>query len=269
MASMNLNVSRGFKMGTRISAINVPAELRVKHSTGINWVNDALGGTGGFTASSTVMLTGGPGTGKSTLVRQIADSMTAAGHVVVYNSGEESLLQAKMACERLQLHHDFMVAEETSLPKLLKFLDGVKKANPGKVVVLLQDSLQTLDDGKYADGAQTSGTPMRCVEQLVNWAQANFAHVWFVGQCNKGGVFSGKNGIKHAIDVHAHLFYDTNKKSDTFGCLLFEVQKNRWGANGLTVHVALTNTGMQFVESFQKGQDFNFKSAGGDDSDDE
>lgn len=254
---MKLNVARGFKAGTKISTIKVPAELRVKQTSGMEWLDDALGGEGGFTRTSVMMLTGGPGTGKSTLVRQLADSMTRAGHIVVYNSGEESLFQAKMACERLQLTSDFMVAEETMVPKMIEFLNGLKKANPGKTIVWLQDSLQTLDDGKYVDSegnsrGTNSKTPDRCAEMMVDWAQESFGIVLFVGQVTKGGDHAGSQKIKHAIDVHAHMFHDEKEKSETYGCLLFEVQKNRWGCNGKTYILSLTKTGLEEQGCYRK-----------------
>jgi DNA repair protein RadA/Sms len=263
MAEMNLNVKRGFKMGTMVQSIKVPPELRVKHSVGIDWVNDVLGGEGGVTASSVVMLTGGPGCGKSTLIRQLANAMSQTDSTLLpfYNCGEESLFQARLAMERLNCANDFMVGEETDLPKLLTYLDNVRKANPKKVVTLLQDSLQTLNDMKYKDGGTTGNTPVRCTELLVDWAQrregnSNFGHIWFVGQVTKGGDFAGKNTIKHAIDVHMHLFYDEDKKSDTYGCLLGEVQKNRWGCNGKTYILGMTKTGIEERGSFTKGKDF-------------
>lgn len=259
MAEMKLNVSRGFKPGTRIQSIEVPPQLRVKHSSGIDWLNDALGGEGGFTPTTTMMLTGGPGAGKSTLLRQLANTMTKEGHLVVYNTGEESLYQAKMACERLKLDQNFMVAEETMLPKLLAFLDKLKAdpKNAGKQIVLLQDSLQTLDDGKYVDKdgnsrGTTGKTPTYCAEMMVDWMQKNFGICVFIGQCTKGGEFAGQNTIKHAIDTHAHMFYDEKEKSDTYGCLLFEVQKNRWGCNGKTFILGLTKTGIEERGSFRK-----------------
>ena len=252
MAEMKLNVARGFRPGTRIHSIEVPPQLRVKKSSGITWLDDALGGEGGFTPTTTMMLTGGPGAGKSTLLRQLSDTMTAAGHIVVYNTGEESLYQAKMACERLQLKQNFMVAEETMLPKLLSFLDKLKTdpKNKDKQIVLLQDSLQTLDDGKYVDAAgnsrgTTGKTPTYCSQMLVDWMQANFGICVFIGQCTKGGEFAGQNTIKHAIDTHAHMYYDEKEKSETYGCLLFEVQKNRWGCNGKTYILGLTKTGIE------------------------
>lgn len=237
MSKMNVKVARGFKIGTKINSIEVPPALRVKHTSGIEWLDDALGGEGGFTPTTTMMLTGGPGAGKSTLLRMLADTLTKAGHLPLYNTGEESLFQAKMACERLGLKQNFEVGEETMLPRLLTYLDNFKKANPKKQVFYLQDSLQTLDDGKYVDSAgnsrgTTGKTPTYCAEMIVNWTQENFGVSIFIGQCTKGGEFAGQNTIKHAIDTHAHMFVDEKEKSDTFGCLLFEVQKNRWGCVG-------------------------------------
>jgi DNA repair protein RadA/Sms len=259
MSGMQLNVSRGFATGTMINTINVPEALRVKHSSGIGWLDDALGGEGGFTPTTTMMLTGGPGAGKSTLLRQMADTMTEKGHLVLYNTGEESLFQAKMSCERLALKNDFPVGEETMLPRLLEFMDKVK-ADPklrGRQLVLLQDSLQTLDDGKYVDSVgrsrgTTSKTPTYCAEMLVDWMQKNFGICVFIGQCTKGGEFAGQNTIKHAIDTHAHMYYDEKEKSDTYGNLLFEVQKNRWGCNGKTFILGLTKTGIEERGSFKK-----------------
>lgn len=259
MADMRLKVARGFKVGTRINTIEVPPQLRVKKTSGIAWLDDALGGEGGFTPTATWMLTGGSGVGKSTLLRQLADSMTNAGHIVLYNTGEESLFQAKMACERLQLKSNFMVGEEVMLPKVLTFLDNLKAdpKNKGKQIVYLQDSLQTMDDGKYVDAkgnsrGTTGKTPTYVVQGIVNWAQANFGICVFIGQCTKGDQFKGDNTIKHAVDGHAHMFYDEKEKSDTYGCLLFEVQKNRWGCNGKTFILGLTNTGIEERSHFRK-----------------
>ena len=261
-AAMNLKVARGFKLGTRRTQIKVPPELRIKHDTGLPWINDVMGGQGGITASSVVMLTGGPGCGKSTLIRQLTNAMAReeSSLLPIYNCCEESLYQAELANERLLLKNDFLVGEEADLPKLLNFADNVRKENPKKVVTIMADSLQTLNDMKYKDGGTTGNTAVRCTEMLVDWAQqkqgSQFAHVWFVGQVTKGGEFAGKNTIKHAIDAHMHLFYDEDKKSATYGMLLGEVQKNRWGCNGKTYILGMTGTGIEERGSFTKAKDF-------------
>jgi len=254
---MKLNVARGFKPGTMISTVEVPPELRIKRTSGIDWIDDAMGGCGGFTPTSTLMLTGGPGAGKSTLLRQLADSLTKAGHIVFYNCGEESIYQCKMSIERLRLKNDFMVGEERMLPKVYNFLDNVKAQNPGKQIFFLQDSLQTLDDGKYVDShgesrGTTGKTPGYCAEMMVDWSQQNYAVTIFICQVTKNGDFAGANKIRHAIDIHANMFVDEKEKSDTYGCLLFEVTKNRWGKCGTTYILGLTETGLEERGSFKK-----------------
>lgn len=257
---MKLDVARGFEIGTRIRSIEVPEALRHKVKTGINFVDEALGGEG-CTPTMTVMLTGEPGAGKSTLLRQMAHSIHMSGNIALYNTGEESLFQAKMACERLFGNKlgDFQVGEEIMLPKILAHLDKLKAdpKNKGKQIFYLQDSMQTLDDGKYADKdgnsrGTTSKTPEHCTEAIVDWMQKNFGVCFFINQVGKNGQFLGNNKVKHAIDAHMHLFYDQKEKSDTFGCLILEVDKNRWGCNGKNMVLGMTNTGLEERGHFMK-----------------
>jgi len=250
MASMNLAVkTKGIKQGTNILEVNIPAKLRERHKIGISWVEDALGGEG-CVPSSVTMITGGPGAGKSTLIRQMADAITGAGHICIMNSGEESPYQIAMSCERLKLKNGFLIGQETMIQNLLTWADNVMKANPKKQVFLLQDSLQTLDDGHYKDGAITSGTTKNVTELFTGWAKRTYGIGMFVCQVNKDGSFSGKNTIKHAVDGHAELAFDEEKKSETFGERLFHVSKNRWGCNGRTYIVGMGDKGLYEKGSF-------------------
>ena len=260
MADMKLKTQRGFKLGTRVRSIEVPEELRHKVKTGVNFVDEALGGEG-CTPTMTIMLTGMPGAGKSTLLRQLAHSIHEAGHLALYNTGEESLFQAKMACERLfgAKLGDFQVGEEVMLPRVLEHLDklAAEAKAKGKRVFYLQDSMQTLDDGKYADTkgnsrGTTSKTPQHCTEAIVDWMQENFGVCFFINQVGKSGEFLGSQTMKHAIDAHMHLYYDEKEKSDTYGCLLLEVTKNRWGCNGKTMVLSMTGTGIEERGHFMK-----------------
>ena len=127
---MHLNVgNKALKRGTNILDVNVPPELRVKHSSGIDWINDALGGEG-FTPSTAMMVTGEPGAGKTTLMLQIADALTSAGHVALLNSGEESHYQVKMVAERLKLKHGFIIGQDDKLQDLLEHADQIRAENP-------------------------------------------------------------------------------------------------------------------------------------------
>ena len=249
--AMNLNVGiRGLKQGSNILDIEVPDALRHKKKTGISWFDDALGGEG-FTPSSCMMLTGGPGCGKTTMILQLADSITKMGHVALMNTGEESLYQVRLVTERLKLKHGFVPGQDTMVSDVLGHADMLRKQNPKKQVFILQDSLQTMDDGYYKNGT-TGATPQRCCELLTNWAKETYGIVIFIGQVTKGGDFAGKNGIKHAIDIHGHLFFDDDKRSETYGERLYEVQKNRFGCNGKTYVIGMDKDGLHEKGSFSK-----------------
>ena len=247
MSKMNLNVGiKNLKRGTNINEIEVPQALRDRKKVGIEWFDDALGGEG-LVPSTVMMLTGTPGAGKTTMLLQLADSITRSGHVCLYNTGEESLYQVKMVAERLGLRHGFVAGQDTLVEDLLTHADAIRKAHKGKQVFILQDSLQTLDDGKWKDGTN-SMTALRCVEQLTDWAKSSYGIVGFIGQVNKDGDFAGKNGILHAVDVRGQIYIDQQKKSETYGERIFEVTKNRFGCSGKSYILGMGRSGL-----FEKG----------------
>jgi len=244
MSNMNLNVGiKGLKRGTSISQIEVPQALRDRKKVGLEWFDDALGGDG-FVPSSVMMLTGTPGAGKTTLLLQLADAITKAGHIALYNTGEESLYQVKMVAERLGLRNGFVVGQDIMVPDLLEHADFLRASNPGKQVFVLQDSLQTLDDGKYSSGYSNGNTPVRATEMLTDWAKSNYGVVIFIGQVTKNGDFAGKQTILHAVDVRGQLFIDEEKKSDTYGERIFEVTKNRFGCSGRAYILGINREGL-------------------------
>jgi DNA repair protein RadA/Sms len=247
MSKMNLNVGvKGLKKGTNILDIEVPPALRHRKKVGIEWFDDAIGGEG-MVPSSVMMLTGTPGAGKTTMLLQLANSITGAGHVCLYNTGEESLYQVKMVAERLNLRNGFVVGQDMAVEDLLGHADQLRKANPSKQVFVLQDSLQTLDDGKWKDGTN-SMTAVRCVEMLTDWSKSNYGMVIFIGQVTKSGEFAGKQTILHAVDVRGQLYIDQEKRSETYGERIFEVTKNRFGTSGKSYILGMNRNGL-----FEKG----------------
>ena len=249
MGGMNLSVGvKGLKRGTTLSEVTVPAALRDRKKVGIEWFDDALGGDG-FVPSSVMMLTGTPGAGKSTMLLQVADAITRSGHIALYNTGEESLYQIKMVAERLKLKGGFVVGQDLMVSDVLEHADELRAANKGKQVFILQDSLQTLDDGKYGNGTN-SMTPVRATEMLTDWAKSTYGNVIFIGQVTKGGDFAGKQTILHAVDVRGQLYIDDDKKSETYGERIFEVTKNRFGCSGRSYVLGLEKTGLYEKGSF-------------------
>lgn len=251
---MSLNVGvKGLKRGTSINDIKIPDLMRVRKSSGISWVDKALGGQG-FVPSQVMMLTGMPGCGKTTFSLQLADSLTKEGNVVLYNTGEESIYQVKMTYERIGLKHGFVIGQDIQMKDALTHLKELKAAHPKKQIFYIQDSLQTLDDGKYNNGFTNGNTPVRCAEMICDWAKANAGIAIFIGQVTKNGEFSGKNTIKHAVDTHAHMYIDDQKKSDTYRERLFEVTKNRWGCNGRTYILGMGRSGLYDKGYIEQGE---------------
>jgi DNA repair protein RadA/Sms len=243
MSGMNLNVGiKGLKQGTNINELRVPEALRKRVKTGVEFFDQAVGGEG-LVPSGVVMLTGTPGAGKTTLMLQIADAITGSGHVCLYNTGEESLFQTKMVAERLGLKNGFICGQDTLVEDLLNHADNIRKAAKGKQVFILQDSLQTLDDGKYG-GNTNSMTPVRCTEMLTDWAKTNYGIAMFIGQVTKSGDFAGKQTILHAVDVRGQLYIDQEKKSETYGERIFEVTKNRYGCSGISYVLGIKKEGL-------------------------
>lgn len=257
MADMKLQVGiKNLKRGSNVLDIEVPDELKRKVKTGVSWFDDAVGGNG-FTPSTVGMLTGTPGAGKTTMMLQLADSITGQGHACIFNSGEESLYQVRNVCARLDLKNGFIPGQDIMAMDLLdhakEIMDSLKgkKAKDGspKQLFVLQDSLQCMNDGKYKDGGTTGNTPVRVTEILANFAKETYAILMFIGHVTKSGQFAGKNTILHAVDVHGHLYIDDQKNSETWGERLFTVSKNRFGCNGRTYILGLDEKGL-----WKKGQ---------------
>jgi DNA repair protein RadA/Sms len=238
----------GLKQGTNILTIETPQQLRERRKVGISWFDDAVGGEG-LVPSTVMMLTGDPGVGKTTMLMQVADSLTKQGYICLYNTGEESLYQVSMVVDRLKLKNGFICGQDIMVPKLLAHADSLRKKYPKKQIVILQDSLQTLDDGYYADKdgnsrGTNSMTPLRCVCALTEWAKATYGIVGFIGQVNKNGEFNGKQALLHAVDVRARFFLDQREKSETKGERIFQVTKNRFGCSGRSYILGMSGDGL-------------------------
>src|SRR5437762_13846270 len=104
--------------------------------SGVNEFDRVLGG--GIVPGTLVLLGGDPGIGKSTLLLQVAERLSANGATVLYISGEESERQIKLRGERLGVKAaNLLLLPETNLENIQREIDRVK---PAAVIV---DSIQT------------------------------------------------------------------------------------------------------------------------------
>ena len=248
MATMKLNVrTDDVEFGTNILNVEVPKQLRTKIKCGIQFIDDALGGEG-FTPSAVTFFTGTPGAGKTTMMLKMADALTAKGAVVVFNTAEESLFQVKLVAERLRLRHGFHAGQETSVPKLLEFCDALrnKPGNKNKPFFLIVDSLQTLDDGKYANGGGGRAKDRRCLSMITDYCKQHYSNAIVIGQVNKSGQMAGSNVLKHMVDSMMTLSVE-ERDPDLRGCRVLQMVKNRFGGAGGTFFLELNKKGFREV----------------------
>lgn len=246
---------------TNILEIEVPEEMKVNTPTGFKYMDRLFAGDG-VTPSTAALITGTPGAGKTTLMLQLADSLTGEGHLALVNTGEESLYQVSKVAERLCLQNGFIVGQDRDIGDILAHLKALEKEAAGQTtpsgqpvkVFLFQDSLQCLDvphvdqDGKPKKGRPMSGDKASIIalEQLIAWAKESFNFSFIIGQVNKSGDFAGKNGIKHMVDCHLHLGWEIDKNGAETP--IAEMTKNRFGPGGLYYGFELTETGLKFEE---------------------
>jgi DNA repair protein RadA/Sms len=240
--------------------IEVPWQLEQTRDLGVAFANDLFGGQGA-TPSSVTLFTGTPGAGKSTLSQQLADACTGKDHVVLYNSGEESLFQVRKQAKRLGLKAGFIPSAHRKTEDIFKHLDMLRELHPTKQVILVLDSLATTDDGYYKDGFTNGATTVRVAKQVVEYCKRTYAIAILIGQVTKDGKLAGKNQLLHAVDAHMHLFIDEAAKSETKGMRIIRMNKNRFGSAGISHVLEMTATGLQ-----ERGQYGGSADLGGEDS---
>lgn len=251
-----LNSVKG--MAGRFCDIKVPDALRTVLKTGWDYI-DALFTGEGIRPSTCAMLTGLPGGGKTTLSLQMANSLAAQGHTIVFNSCEESDAQIKMKLEKMEFN-DLLSQDNAAffssfydVADILEYADTVRAENPpaeGKGFFLFVDSLQTIEKASHGRGRPAGPAQQQCdaMWDIAGWCKENMTVAVMIGQVTKDGTFAGKQEVKHAVDCHLHLAMDTDKKSETYRQRVAEMQKNRFGTSGLFFPYEINSTGICFAQ---------------------
>jgi len=188
-----------------------------RRSTGMAEFDRVLGGS--LVAGSVVLVGGDPGIGKSTLILQAMDRLSAAGEVGLYISGEESEAQVKLRSDRLGLSSPHLwFAAETCLENLLRLVEEVRP------VCLAVDSIQTL----YTTGLPAAPGSLPQVREtafrLTQQARMNNLTVFLIGHVTKEGTLAGPMVLEHLVDTVLYLEGD---RSHAFR--LLRTVKNRFG----------------------------------------
>src|SRR3954467_7120437 len=199
-----------------LSEVQAPALRRFV--TGIGEFDRVLGG--GLVPGSLVLIGGAPGIGKSTITGGALGNLAAAGHRVLYVSGEESAAQVKLRAERLgpaALSVPFVAG--TDLDAVMATLEAER---PDVCVV---DSVQTLYASGMTGSAGSVGQVREVAGQMMRVAKERGVAVLLVGHVTKEGALAGPRVLEHLVDCVLQFEGERERTYRTLRAL-----KNRFGS---------------------------------------
>jgi len=162
-------------------------------ATGIGELDRVLGG--GLVPGSLVLLGGSPGIGKSTITTSAMGNLAAAGHKVLYVSGEESAAQVRLRAERLGAGALAVpIVAETDLDTVAVTIEVER---PDVCVV---DSVQVLHAASLTGAPGSVGQVREVAGRLMNVAKRLGVAVILVGHVTKEGALAGPRVLEHLVD---------------------------------------------------------------------
>ncbi len=225
----------GLRQTAPVAYSDIESQTEARTSSGIAEFDRVLGG--GIVPGSMVLIGGEPGIGKSTLLLQIADKISAGGASVLYVSGEESERQIKMRGERLGVEAtNLYLLPETNLESIL---DAVERVSPGAVVV---DSIQTVFSSKIESAPGSVSQVREMANQFLLLAKSQTIPVFLIGHVTKEGALAGPKALEHIVDTV--LYFEGERH---YNHRIVRATKNRFGAANELGVFEMTGAGLVAV----------------------
>jgi len=226
LAPSSMGIAKGIAKGAKPTAAPASISKLSDHdaaeyprfSAGLGEVDRVLGG--GIVPGSAIVLSGLPGSGKSTMMSATCDFLAGDGKKVLYVAGEESAQQIRLRVDRMGLKNSSQI-DITSTCEVGAICARISSGYDFAVV----DSIQTVWDEELS-GAPGSVSIVKSVGQaLVRTAKESGCATLIVGHVNKDGNLAGPRHMEHMVDVVAEL---TGERTESYRIL--RAQKNRFGA---------------------------------------
>ena len=204
--------------------------------TGQEELDRVLGG--GIVAGGVVLIGGDPGIGKSTLLLQALDALSAQMKVL-YVTGEESGAQVALRARRLGLAGTRVrVLAEINLEKIIATLEAEQ---PAFCVI---DSIQTVYSDQLTSAPGSVAQVRECAAQLTRVAKTSGVSLVLVGHVTKEGALAGPRVLEHIVDTVLYFEGDTHSSFR-----LVRAIKNRFGAVNEIGVFAMTEKGLKGVSN--------------------
>jgi DNA repair protein RadA/Sms len=255
------------RAGEAVTIADIDQADSPRTSTGISEFDRVLGG--GIVPGSAILVGGEPGIGKSTLLLQVAASLSSTGVLpvtgapghgrdaratkVLYVTSEESARQVALRAGRLGVTgSSLLILAETNIERIVNQINKIK---PDVVIV---DSIQMIYKPQIP-AAPGSVTQLRdCCMDLVYLAKATGIAVMFVGHVTKAGTLAGPKIIEHIVDTVVYFEGDRFHSHRIVRCI-----KNRFGSTHEVGLFEMTGEGLAevrdpgnlFLEQYGPGPD--------------
>jgi DNA repair protein RadA/Sms len=218
-----------------VAFADIESQDDVRVSTGITEFDRVLGG--GIVPGSLVLIGGDPGIGKSTLLLEVADKLSANGARVLYVSGEESERQIKMRGERLGVEaKNLYLLPETNLESIFT---EIEREEPGAVIV---DSIQTVFSSQIESAPGSVSQVREVAGRFLTFAKSRGVPVFLIGHVTKEGSIAGPKALEHIVDTVLYFEGDRHHNHR-----IVRATKNRFGAANELGVFEMTGTGLKPV----------------------
>ncbi|MGI8837913.1 MAG: DNA repair protein RadA [Pyrinomonadaceae bacterium] len=201
-----------------IAYSEIESQDEVRIASGVTEFDRVLGG--GIVPGTLVLIGGDPGIGKSTLLLQVADQLSANGATVLYVSGEESERQIKLRGERLRIKaQNLYLLPETNLENIFHEVERLK---PAAIVV---DSIQTVFSAMIESAPGSVSQVREAAHQFLLLAKKRTIPVFLIGHITKDGSIAGPKALEHVVDTV--LYFEGERHHNH---RIVRAVKNRFGA---------------------------------------
>ena len=207
--------------------------------TGVSEFDRVMGG--GIVRDSISIISAPPGMGKSTLLLQLANSLSLKGYKILYASGEESNSQIKNRADRTvkEIADNFWVVSDTKLDEILQHIETVDAD------LIILDSIQTFTLEEYSGSRAGSPTQViECATALKDKAKNpdRPRAVFLVGQMTKADEMAGPRILEHLVDT---VLYIEGEDGEELKHLISK--KNRYGDTSESGLFRMSEIGMEEI----------------------
>ena len=174
---------------------------------------------GGIVPGSILILSGDPGVGKSTLLLQIAQRVSAE-HQVIYISTEESAEQVKLRADRLNIAPERNLLF-TDIGCIETIISTIEAQQPALVIL---DSIQNCYTGAAPQAAGSLAQVRTAAYLLMRLAKEQNIAIIITAHVTKEGQIAGPKTLEHIVDAVFYLQSD-----DSWQTRILRAVKNRFG----------------------------------------